>query len=255
MIAILLAACAEPEDDVAPTPGRPGSPFFDAGASRTVSSDGGFVPAAVGLGATFGVDGGALGPWRTTDGEAADPSVSLHLFDWSYLDNNDPTGWCTVTYPLDAGDAWSARYDYAAFTTGATGPWTTHGFEVTLDATDATTSCPGLDAAWGDAVGLLDGVTLGLGVTPANDDVLAALVPGQVDLTRHAGAAVRWALFSRYTALTSDTYQLGMSRYYEDGRVTPGAEVPFSGDALPDGGYAVDPVLLLAAEALLDVAP
>ena len=254
-----FVACAPPEAEEPATadapatgaePGsRPGSPFLDS-TSKVVSGGEGFLPYAFGLGATFGVEDGAFGTWTSAEGSDEAGSVSLSLFTWSYLESGDPAGLCTVTYPVDSADPLLLTYDYTTFTAGTTGPWTARGFTVTLDGAAASTDCPALEATWGDAAALLDGATLGLGVTPANDDVLASLVPSQADLTRTVGAAVQWDLFASYAELTSDTYQLGATRYYAGGIVEGGEEATLSGDALPDGAYRIDPVLLLVGDAL-----
>jgi hypothetical protein len=222
-----------------------GSPFLGS-ASATGEGGEGFVPYAFGFGADWVVAGGSV------DGPA---QVYLYLFTWSYLESGDPAGLCTVTFPVAAPESLVVTYDYATFTAGTTGPWTARGFTGALDAATATTDCVGIDpAAWGDPAALLDGTVLGVGVTVANDDVLGSLVPSGADLSRTVGAAVQWELFERYEDLSSGTYQVGATRYYADGVVTPGEEATLTGEAMPDGAYRVDPVLLLTADALLAAA-
>jgi hypothetical protein len=76
-------------------------------------------------------------------------------------------------------------------------------------------------------------------------------VASQRGVDRHAGAAVQWDLFTRYEALTSDTYQTAASAYYPDGVVEPGTEAIYTPGPLDDGAYFVEPVLVLLADALL----
>lgn len=247
---LLGIGCGAPGVDGAPDK-LPGSPFVGETTSFATDDGSGFVPAAFGLGATWGVDGGAPGPWRAADGSTRDAEVTLFLFTRSYLEEGDAAGLCTVTWPVTTADRWVETFDYATFSTGSTGPWTARGFVATLDAASATTTCVGLDRArWGDPGDLLDGATIAVGATVANDDILASLVPSQADLSRFTGAAVQWDLFDRYEELTSDTYQLGAAAYYADGAVEPGAEDPFTASTLPDGAYVAQPTLVLVAEAL-----
>ncbi len=222
-----------------------GSPFIGS-ASATGEGGAGFVPHALGFGAS----------WSVVDGSVEGPAeVLLYLFTWSFLESGDPAGLCTVSYSVASPESLFLTYDYPTITAGTTGPWTARGFTGVLDAAAATTNCVGIDpAAWGDPVALLDGSVLGVGVSVANDDVLASLVPSGADLSRTVGAAVQWELFERYEDLSSGTYQVGATRYYADGVVTPGEEATLTGDAMPDGAYRVDPVLLLTADALLAAA-